>query len=178
MSLRAVFAVTTDDKTQQLKQSGLNKGGGNYKFYSQTDLEVVTRMVHQHQCMNLFGSNIHSITSGYNRVKGKNNSEYDRLTTHTACSATYRVQSVANANDWVEVEMYGFKVDMSSDKALGAATIAKRYAIMAMFDIATIEGDPDGSDDIRIQDRQDLLGPKQLTNNLVGGTQFKLKKLV
>ena len=154
--LSVLHEVTTNEEVRKLKQTGHNKGGGNYKFYSQIDLSIVSKLVQQLQCVLVFSSEIRDIRSNYQSVQPRNGSAYDRLTTHCACDGVLRLQCIEESGDWISISCYGFKVDQSSDKALGAATIAKRYGIMQLFDIATVEGDPDGDDDIRIQDKKAL----------------------
>lgn len=180
VSLRAVFAVQQHEKVQSLKQSGVNRGGGNYKFFTQNDLDVVEKLLVEHNCMVLFGVDANTIRSGYDRVRSRKGEEYDRLTTHCQAHGLYRVVCASNPNDYVEVATYGFKVDLTSDKALGAATIAKRYGAMHMFGIATTEADPDGAD-IRTADNNDLLRPassKTFGANLAGGKSPTPMKLL
>lgn len=166
-ALLVLHKVSTHEDVKKLKQSGVNKGGGNYKFFSQIDLAKVSTLVQQLECVLIFEATAKEVKAEYRRVKGKGQNEYDRLMTYTSCDAKLRLQCVDNRDDFIEIEMFGFKVDQSSDKALGAATVAKRYAFMALFDIPTIEGDPDGPDDVRIQDRA-------LTNGVFnGGTTYK-----
>ena len=153
-SLKAVMEIRkTIVKT--LTQTGKNKSQG-YGFYSQLDLQPISDRLLELDCILLFSTSIEYIKAGYNKITNRDGREYDRLTTHCGCDAVLRCVSINDSNDWVEVNCYGFKTDMSSDKALGAATIAKRYGIMQMFDIPTIEADPDGDADVRLQNNNIL----------------------
>lgn len=124
----------------RLKQTGSNSFA-NYKYFTQLDLAKISEQCIEQGYILLFSVESHGIKSEFVSKGDKK-----QLVTYADCSALLRLQGVEDAEDYVEVECYGYKVDNGSDKALGAATIAKRYAIMQMFDIPTVESDPDSDD--------------------------------
>lgn len=142
VSLKAILSVKKQI-VPKLTQSGHNRGGGNYKYYSQLDFIEIDKELLKFDCLFICSTDKDTVNieGEWHEVNGK-----DRYVTAASCILTARVQSAENPEDFVEIESYGYKVDLTSDKALGAATIAKRYAYMHMFNIATIEADPDADE--------------------------------
>lgn len=158
------------EEVPKLKQSGENTSGGRYTYKNQNDLDILDRAALDDNCIIIVSTEIEHISSGYETVTTKRGETYDRLTTYSTCTLTIRLQCVDDIDDYVEVKSFGHKVDMSSDKALGAATIAGRYGRMQLFGVPTTEGDPDGPDDVRLQDKDIVRSSKQ---PLVSGSAHK-----
>lgn len=172
--LRAIHEVR-QKVLPELKQSGKNTAGGRYSYYTQNDLSKIDDYLTEHGFIILFSTEVSHLEARYETLTIKQGKQ-DRLTTYCGCTGVFRVQSIVDIDDWVEIDCYGFKVSMSGDKALGAATIAKRYGYMQLFSIPTTEADPDGEDDIRYQ----LSNRTQsfTSSKLLGGKNTSKKSLL
>lgn len=147
-ALQCLFDIQqecTFDKT------GKNTKGGNYGYYKLGDLQGPAKpFLFKHKCVVLFNTNNTSCTGGFTKVQGSNDvSPKDKLVTYSYTEVTARIQSILDVEDYVEATCFGYKVDQTSDKALGAYTVGARYALMELF---AVEGDidPDSDqDDVR-----------------------------
>lgn len=158
------------DVVPNLSQTGKNTAGGTFGYYSQNDLLPLDNYCNDEGYVLLFSTDVSHLEARYEQVK----TAEKKLTTYCGCKATLRIQSCESIDDWVEVDSYGFKVSMSGDKALGASTIARRYAYFQMFNINTTENDPDGPDDIRYK----LNEKHAVKTSLLGSPAQKKKSLL
>lgn len=127
-------------------QSGENTAGGKYGYHKLGSdlLSKINPAVKDKGCVLLFSVTESGVTSGMEMVQGRNDpAPRPKLMTYAWCLVTTRIQSVTDADDWVSVTSYGFKVDMTSDKSVGAMTVARRYGLMALCSLA-----PDDVEDV------------------------------
>jgi hypothetical protein len=114
----------------------------------------------------------YSVTQGPIKIQKKaTEPAVDKIMTFAECKV-YTCLRDLSCGDAVGVTTYGTKIDQSSDKSLGAFTVAKRYGIAALFGLIVTDddgADPDSNDsDVRNQ----LLGlsttaakPQQVSSN-------------
>ena len=150
-----------------------NKLGGNYKYASLPHLQrVVMPLIKEHGLILLQSVIEYSVTQGPVKIQKKaTEPAVDKIMTFAQCKV-YTCLRDLSCGDAVGVTTYGTKIDQSSDKSLGAFTVAKRYGIAALFGLIVTDddgADPDSNDsDVRNQ----LLGlsttaakPQQVSSN-------------
>lgn len=67
----------------------------------------------------------------------------------TNCTGSMYLVSSADPNDWVRSTAFGFAMDKSSDKALKAHTICRKYSLKGLFGMTDNQDPDDNSSDVR-----------------------------
>lgn len=156
---------------QQLPQpelKGQNKAGGRYEYHKLEDLlEAMKPTLTKHECLLLTSVVDHSTRSEYCKVQRKaGEPALDKMTTWSETTLEMRIQSTYNINDYISIEIVGFKADMTSDKSLGSTTVARRYGILFLCNWGTSEvDDVDGPSNVASQ----LFGQSHMNNPNVSG---------
>lgn len=139
-----------------------NKGGGNYKYASLPHLQqVVLPVVKAHGLLlkqDIIGETVR--TEMVKVQKKPTESPVDKLMTFAHCGLrTSLIDPETGASESVDV--YGDKVDQSSDKSLGAHTVARRYGLMTLFNLIVTDDDLSDPDSSSSDIRNILDGGKQ-----------------
>jgi hypothetical protein len=139
----------------QVSLDSENKYGGNYKYASLPHLQsVVLPVVKKHRL--ILTQTVIDVQVQKEMVKVQKKAgepPLDKLMTFAHCQVKTELFD-PEADESIECLVYGDKVDQSSDKSLGAHTIARRYGIMTLFNLIVTDddlSDPDGSSDVRNQ---------------------------
>lgn len=125
-------------------QTGQNTSGGRYSYFKLEDLiGPMKPVLKEHRCVLLFNTEDADVKAGFEKVQGSKDAvARDKLVTYAYCVVTARIQNVDDPTDWVCSRSFGYKVDQTADKALGADTVASRYAVMHLV-LAGTDIDPD-----------------------------------
>lgn len=125
-------------------QNGQNNSGGRYSYFKLEDLiGPLKPVLKEHRCVLLFNTEAADVKAGFEKVQGaKDAVPRDKLVTYAYCVVTARIQNIDDPTDWVCSRSFGYKVDQTADKALGADTVASRYAVMHLV-LAGTDIDPD-----------------------------------
>lgn len=132
-----------------------NTGGGNYKYASLQHLQsAVMPFIKKHNLI-LRQSVVEKTTrSGMVKIQKKSSEPpLDKLMSFASCTVVTQLLDPATGLTY-EVTTFGDKVDQSSDKTLGAFTVARRYGIATLFGLILTEddgADPDGDSDVLSQ---------------------------
>lgn len=125
--------------------SGYNKHQ-NYKYpkYEDTFAAIHPYLV-QYRCVILFHTEeVRSDVVTMLDANGK--LVYYSVTT---CTGTMSLVNSRDAGDWVRSRAFGFAMDKSSDKALKAHTICRKYALKGLFGMTDNQDPDDDKSDVR-----------------------------
>ena len=147
-TLQCIFAVQQE---VTVEEGGENTQGARYRYARLDDMQYAIRSyLLEYRCIYLFGTDFTEILSGFVKVQGRNDATpRDKLMTSAFWSGTITLVSIDDPKDFVRVSGYGFKVDQSSDKSLGAVTIGKRYLLASLFGFTTGDDPDDNDSDVR-----------------------------
>lgn len=134
----------------QVSLDSENKYGGNYKYASLSHLQnIVLPVVKKHGLILSQTVTSESVKSEMVKLQKKaSDPPIDKLMTFAHCVLDTTLLD-PETGDKHTVTVYGDKVDQSSDKSLGAHTVARRYGLMTMFNLIVTDddlSDPDSSD--------------------------------
>lgn len=131
-----------------------NKYGGNYRYASLPHLQnVILPVVRKHGLLLTQTVTESDVRQDMVPVQKKaSEPKLDKLMTFAVCTVVTTLLD-PETDERIECTVYGSKTDQSSDKSLGAHTIARRYGLMTMFNLIVTDddlADPDSNDsDIR-----------------------------
>lgn len=140
-----------------VENNATNKGGGNYKYSDLPHLQsIVLPVVKKHGLVLTQTVTSYDVRMEVTKIQKRHNEPpVDRLMTFAQCEVQTTLADPSNLADSISVVTYGAKVDQSSDKALGAFTVGKRYGLAALFNLILVDddgADPDSdASDIRNQ---------------------------
>jgi len=134
-----------------------NKLGGNYKYASKQHLQQhIQPALAKHNCVLIVSVVESTVRSDMVKVSKKaTEPAVDKLMTFADVTVQLRLQHVDEPEDYITCQCFGTKVDQTSDKSLGAHTVAVRYGIISLFNLVVVDDDlndpDDNSSDIRNQ---------------------------
>lgn len=166
-----------------VKHDSENKYGGAYRYSSLPHLQsVVLPVVKKHKLIltqTVTNETVRSEMLGIS--KKATEPKVDKLMTFAHC-VVETILLDPETGEQHSCTVYGDKVDQSSDKSLGAHTVARRYGLMTLFNLIVTDddlADPDSND----SDIRSMLGgasslPKKTTLTSNNSSSDSLKSIL